>query len=260
MRDDINSQIKEEMGKNQREYVLRQQLKAIKEELGEDEGDQGDLDGLEERIAEGEACRRRRREVAKKQLKRLRNMQVGSRRVHGRPHLPRLDPRSAVARPDAATTWTSRRCARCSTRTTTASRRSRSASSSTWRSASSRRTRRAPSCASSGRPASARRRSARASRGRSGRKFVPHLARRRARRGRHPRAPPHLRRRAARADHPGHEEGGDHQPGLHARRGRQDRARLPRRSRRRRCSRCSIPSRTTPSPTTTSRSPTTCRT
>ena len=58
----------------------------------------------------------------------------------------------------------------------------------------------------------------------------PHVARRRARRGRDPRPPPHLHRRAAgpagaRAARRRH-----HEPGHHARRGRQGRRRLARRS------------------------------
>jgi len=77
MRERINSQIKEEMGKNQREYVLRQQLKAIKEELGEEDGDQGDLDVLEERLTKANLPTEAE-SVSRKQLKRLRSMQVGS--------------------------------------------------------------------------------------------------------------------------------------------------------------------------------------
>ena len=66
------------MSPRQREALLREQLQTIRKELGEDEGDQGDLDGLEERITKanlpGES-----EQVARKQLRRLRSMQVGSR-------------------------------------------------------------------------------------------------------------------------------------------------------------------------------------
>ena len=55
------------------------------------------------------------------------------------------------------------------------------------------------------------------------------VAGRRARRGRDPRPPAHLHRRLPRPDHPDDEEGRHHQPGLPARRGRQDVDGLPRR-------------------------------
>ncbi len=81
------------------------------------------------------------------------------------------------------------------------------------------------------------------------------LARRHARRGGDPRPPSDLHRRAAGPGDPGPASRRVEEPGLHPRRDRQAWLRLPRRSRRRRCSRCSIPSRTTASATTTS----TCR-
>jgi ATP-dependent Lon protease len=57
----------------------------------------------------------------------------------------------------------------------------------------------------------------------------PHVARRRARRGRDPRPPPHLHRRVPRPDHPDDEEGRHDEPGVPARRSRQDVDGLPRR-------------------------------
>ena len=89
----------------------------------------------------------------------------------------------------------------------------------------------------------------------TGRKFVRAQPRRRARRGRDPRPSPHLHRRAAGQHHPGHPQGGHAQPGVHARRDGQARRRASTAIRPRRCSRCSIRSRTRPSATTTWRVP-----
>ncbi|HYX76685.1 MAG TPA: endopeptidase La, partial [Gaiellaceae bacterium] len=48
----IQSQVQSELEKGQREYFLRQQLKAIQEELGEGDAEQAELNELRERVAE----------------------------------------------------------------------------------------------------------------------------------------------------------------------------------------------------------------
>jgi ATP-dependent Lon protease len=77
VREKINTQVQEEMGRNQREYVLRQQLKAIKEELGEIDEGGGDLDDFREKIAAAKMPPESEK-VALKQLDRLKVMQPSS--------------------------------------------------------------------------------------------------------------------------------------------------------------------------------------
>src|SRR5215207_9032195 len=50
----IQSQVQSELEKGQREYFLRQQLKAIQEELGEGDPEQAELQELRERVVEAE--------------------------------------------------------------------------------------------------------------------------------------------------------------------------------------------------------------
>ena len=77
VREKINTQVQEEMGRNQREYVLRQQLKAIKEELGELDESGGDLEEFKEKISSAHMPTEAEK-AALKQYDRLKVMQPSS--------------------------------------------------------------------------------------------------------------------------------------------------------------------------------------
>lgn len=72
----IQSRVKNELDKNQREYFLREQMKAIRKELGEDEGIQ-ELDELSDKL-ESKKMPEYAKEIAKKELSRLKAMQPSS--------------------------------------------------------------------------------------------------------------------------------------------------------------------------------------
>jgi ATP-dependent Lon protease len=72
VRKEIHHMVQEEMGKSQREYVLRQQMKNIREELGEG-GEDDEIEELRERIRLAQVPAEVEK-VARKQLSRLRSM------------------------------------------------------------------------------------------------------------------------------------------------------------------------------------------
>ncbi len=118
----IDSAVKGEMSKTQREYYLRQQLKAIKEELGEMGEEEEELDELQERLKKA-GLPPEVEKVANKELNRLKTIPAAS-----APSTPSPAPTSTGSpicrgRSRARTTSTSRTPARHSTPTTTASRR-----------------------------------------------------------------------------------------------------------------------------------------
>ena len=70
MSQDIQKAVKEDMDEKQREFFLRQQLKAIRKELGEGEDKNAELEELEKRLAETPMADEVRK-VAEKELERL---------------------------------------------------------------------------------------------------------------------------------------------------------------------------------------------
>ena len=135
MQEKITSRAKGEIDKSQREYYLREQLKAIQKELGETDERSGEMAELRQKID------------AAGMPEAVQDAGASSSST-GSPTCTRTPPRPRCCAPTSTgssscpgaarrpTTSTSRPPSRCSTRTTTTSRRSRRASSSTSRCAS----------------------------------------------------------------------------------------------------------------------------
>jgi ATP-dependent Lon protease len=73
VKQEISTMVQEEMSRSQREFLLRQQARAIRRELGEGEEDEDELEQLRDRISRAELPLEAER-AAKKQLGRMRTM------------------------------------------------------------------------------------------------------------------------------------------------------------------------------------------
>ena len=73
----IQSKVMDEVGKSQRQYYLREQMKAIQKELGEDEGRANEIAELRKAIDEA-GMTKEAKEVADRELERLSKMPPGS--------------------------------------------------------------------------------------------------------------------------------------------------------------------------------------
>ena len=223
----IQSQVQSEVGKNQREYFLREQMKAIQKELGEGDDQTKEIEELAEKIeAAGMPERGEERSAARA---RSAVEDAGRRRrIHRVAHLSRLARGAAVEQAD-------RRSHRSAEDQAGARRRSfgpregqgshpripRGAQAEPGRQGTDPLLRRA----------SRRRQDVAGAldRGVARPQVRPRVARRHARRSGNPRPPPDLHRRAARPDHSGPAPRRVEEPGVHPRRDRQARLRLPRR-------------------------------
>ncbi|MBC7171652.1 MAG: endopeptidase La, partial [Polyangiaceae bacterium] len=74
---EISTMVEEEMSRSQREILLRQQLKSIRQELGEADEDEEEIDTLRDRVARAEMPSEAER-AAKRELRRMHTMNAAS--------------------------------------------------------------------------------------------------------------------------------------------------------------------------------------
>ena len=211
----IQSQVQSEVGKNQRDYFLREQLKAIQKELGEGDDQTREIEELRTKL-EAAGLPGDRQEGSAARARSPVEDAAGGRRIHRGAHLSRLDRRAAVVeedrrdhRPQEDQEHHGRRALGAREGEGSHSRIPRGAQAQSRHEGADPLLRR---------PSGRRQDVARAIDRAVARPQVrAHLARRRARRGGDPRPSPHLHRRAARADHPGPAPRRVEEPGLHPR-------------------------------------------
>ena len=222
----IQSDIRSEIDKGQREYFLRAAAArhpggARRDRSGQEREDQRTA----RQASTSSTCPRRSAQGGSPRAANGCDASRRERRVPGDSHLSRLDHHAALVGEQRGQPRHRTRACRFSTATTTTSTRSRTASSSSSPCASSRPTCTGRSSASSARRASARRQLGPLDRRRDRPQVRAHQRRWRARRGRGARASPHVRRGDAGLHHPGHARRRHRQPAVHDRRDRQDRRR-----------------------------------
>ncbi len=76
-RNKIQEQVQEQVGQSQREYLLREQMKAIQKELGESDDSQAEIEELRKKLDETGMPAEARKECAR-ELKRLQKMTPAS--------------------------------------------------------------------------------------------------------------------------------------------------------------------------------------
>ena len=197
----IQSQVQSEMDKTQREYFLRQQLKAIQEELGEEDETQAEINELREQIEEAELPEDAAQGRPSASWP-ARAAAARGGRVRRDPHLPRVDhlPALVASRPRTTSTSTHAREVLDEDHYDIEKVKERILEYLAVRKL---KPDSRGSILSLRRPARRRQDLARqVDRARAGAQVRAHLGRRRARRGRDPRPPPHLHRRDAGHDHP----------------------------------------------------------
>ena len=255
----IRSRVKKQMEKTQKEYYLNEQMQAIQKELGERDEFKNEIQELEEKLKTKKLSARKRTAKVKKELKKLKMMHADERGSDGRAQLHRLGAGAALVRQDRGASYDIDEAEKILDEDHYGLKKVKERILEYLAVQALVKKLKGPILCFVGPPGVGKTSLAQVDRARDGPQVRAPVARRRARRGRDPRPPPHVHRRAARQDHPVAEEGRHATTrsscSTRSTRCRPTSAAIPRR----RCSRCSTPSRTTPSTITTSTSTTTCR-